>query len=360
LLELLTPLVDKYESLQKKMAEGDIDFASPEYQQIQREYNRLEKIVHLKENYEKLLSEIEGVEEMLKNEQDEDLLAMGREEEAKLRKNLEKTEKAVKLALIPPDPNDEKNIIMEIRAGAGGDESGIFAGDLFRMYSMYAEKNNYKIEVMDASEQEAGGYKEIVFMIQGEGVYSQLKFESGVHRVQRVPKTESQGRIHTSTVTVAVLPEAEDEDVEIKPDEIKLETTKAQGAGGQHVNKTESAVKITHLPTGIIVHCQDERSQYKNRERAMKILRAKLKEKYEREKKEAIDSNRRLQVGTGERAEKIRTYNFPQNRVTDHRINLTIYHLDQVMDGGIEEVIEPLSVTEKEEMLESYVKNMKG
>lgn len=358
MLDLLSPLVEKFKSLEKELAAGDIDYSSKEFQETQKEFNRLQKIVNLKKTYEDLLEEIEGIKELLKEESDEDILLMSQEELEELEQKLSKTETAIKLSIIPPDPNDDKNIIMEIRGGAGGDESGIFAGDLFRMYSMFSESKSFKIEILNASEQEAGGYKEIVFMIQGQDAYSYFKYESGVHRVQRVPKTESQGRVHTSTVTVAVLPEAEDTEFEIRPDDLKIETTRAQGAGGQHVNKTESAVKIIHIPTNIIVQCQDERSQHKNRERAMKILKAKLKEKQEREQKEAIDSSRRSQVGSGDRAEKIRTYNFPQNRVSDHRINLTLYSLDSLMNGDMNELLEKLSLADKEQLLQDYLKSL--
>lgn len=360
MLEILTPLVEKYQNLQKRMAEENMDYASKEYQEIQKEYNRLEKIVGLKGQYEKAQKEIEDLKTLLKDEKDEEMIAMSQEELVNLEKRIEQLEKTIKLSIIPPDPNDDKNIIVEIRAGAGGDEAGIFSGDLFRMYSMFAQEHGFKVELMSSNETGDGIYKEIVFTIVGKDTYSLFKFESGVHRVQRVPKTETQGRVHTSTVTVAVLPEAEDADYEIRPEDLKIETCRAQGAGGQHVNKTESAIKIYHLPSGLIVQCQDERSQHKNRERAMKILRAKLKEKVEREQKESIDSNRRSQIGSGDRAEKIRTYNYPQNRITDHRINLTLYNLEYAMDGKIEELLEKLSLAEKEELLEDYLRRMKA
>ncbi len=360
MIELLDPLLEKYGKLQKKLSEGDIDYSSKEYREMQKEYNRLEKIIELKKHYEKIQKGIIDTKELLKDESDEELTLMSEEELKSLEHDLQQTEKQIKLSIIPPDPNDDKNTIIEIRSGAGGDEASIFVGDLYRMYSMYGEKYKFKIDVMDSNSQEAGGYKEIVLSIEGTDVYSKLKYESGVHRVQRVPKTESQGRIHTSTVTVAVLPEDdEDSDIQIGQDELKIETTRAQGAGGQHVNKTESAIKMTHIPTGIIVHCQDQRSQHQNKEKAFRILKAKVKEKYDREKKEELDSTRKSQIGSGDRAEKIRTYNFPQNRITDHRIGLTLYNLDRFMDGDIEEVIEKLSLADKEELLADFLKKMK-
>jgi len=251
-------------------------------------------------------------------------------------------ETQLKILLLPKDPNDEKNVIMEIRAGAGGEEAALFAAELFRMYSRYAERKNWKVEVMSTSESDLDGFKEVIFMISGKGAYSRLKYESGVHRVQRVPVTESGGRIHTSTATVAVLPEVEDVEVEIREEDLEIDTFRAGGAGGQHVNKTESAVRIVHKPTGIVVTCQDERSQHANRDRAMKILRARLYDYYQSIQQKEIESQRRSQVGTGDRSERIRTYNFPQGRVTDHRIGLTLYKLEQILDGELDEIIDAL------------------
>lgn len=355
MLNLLAPLVEKHQLLQQKLSLGDLDFASKEYQETQREYNRLEKIVLLKEQYQKIQKELTDLEELLSQETDEELITMSLEEQEKLGQEKSKVEQAIKFSIIPPDPNDEKNVIIEIRAGAGGDEASIFSGDLFRMYSMFADTHGFKIDVLSASEQEAGGYKEIIFSISGKDLYSIFKYESGVHRVQRVPKTETQGRIHTSTVTVAVLPEAEETEFELKTDELRIETCKAQGAGGQHVNKTESAVKIIHIPTGITVQCQDDRSQHKNKDKALRILKSRLKEKQEREQKASVDSERRTQIGSGDRSEKIRTYNYPQNRITDHRINTTLYNLDHFMNGAMEELLEKLSHADKEEILEKYL-----
>ncbi len=341
--------------LQQRLSLGNLDFSSKEYQETQREYNRLEKIVLLKEQYQKIQKELADLEELLSQEKDEELIAMSLEEQEKLSQEKEKINQAIRFAIIPPDPNDEKNVIIEIRAGAGGDEASIFSGDLFRMYSMFADTHGFKIDVLSANEQEAGGYKEIIFSILGKDLYSIFKYESGVHRVQRVPKTESQGRVHTSTVTVAVLPEVEESEFELKTDELKIETCKAQGAGGQHVNKTESAVKIIHIPTGITVQCQDDRSQHKNKEKALRILKSRLKEKQEKEQKASVDSERRSQIGSGDRSEKIRTYNYPQNRITDHRINATLYNLDYFMDGDIGELLKRLSLADKEEVLEKYL-----
>jgi peptide chain release factor 1 len=278
---------------------------------------------------------------------------MAKHEMEEKSRELSKLEKEMEFLLIPKDPDDKKNAIIEIRAGTGGDEAGLFAGELYKMYSRWCEKNRFKIEIMDSSPTELGGFKEIIFMVTGDHAYGKMKFESGTHRVQRVPETETSGRIHTSAATVAVLPEQEEVDVEIKPEELKIEVCRASGAGGQHVNKTESAVRIIHLPTGMEAFCQDDRSQVKNREKAMKILRARVKEKIEREEKEKLDSNRRAQIGSGDRSEKIRTYNFPQNRVTDHRIGLTVYSLESVMLGDIDEFITKLTEDYNKRMLES-------
>ena len=248
---------------------------------------------------------------------------------------------------MPKDPNDERNVIMEIRAGAGGEEAALFSGVLFRMYNMYAQEKRWKVEILNANETQLGGFKEISFMISGDGAYSKLKYESGVHRVQRVPDTEAQGRVHTSTVTVAVLPEASDVEVEINPADLQIDTYRSGGAGGQHVNKTESAIRITHIPTGIVVECQDERSQYKNKDKAMKVLKSRLLEAKREEQKNAVAQERRIQVGTGDRSERIRTYNYPQSRITDHRIGLTLYRLEDALNGNLEEVIDALTTADR-------------
>lgn len=258
----------------------------------------------------------------------------------------------LKILLLPKDPNDSRNVIMEIRGGAGGEEAALFCGVLYRMYSMFAEKQGYKTEIINANETELGGFKEISFMINGEGAYSKLKFESGVHRVQRVPETESQGRIHTSTVTVAVLPEAEDVELEINPADLQIDTFRSSGAGGQHINKTESAIRITHIPTGVVVECQDERSQYKNKDKAMKVLKSRLLQAKREEQEDSIAAERKQQVGTGDRSERIRTYNYPQGRVTDHRIGLTLYKIDDILNGNIEEIVDALIAAHRAKQLQ--------
>ena len=271
--------------------------------------------------------------------------------------SLDGIEEELKILLLPKDPNDERNVIMEIRGGTGGEESSLFAGDLFRMYSMYADKHGFKIEVLSSNETGLGGYKEISFMVNGEGAYSKLKYESGTHRVQRVPETESSGRVHTSAVTVAVLPEADDVEIDINPNDLQIDTFRSSGAGGQHINKTSSAIRITHLPTGMVVECQDERSQYKNKDKALKVLKSRLL-KIEQDKQNAeISENRKSQVGSGDRSEKIRTYNFPQSRVTDHRIGLTLYKLDDILNGNIDEIIDALIAYDRAEKLKESMEN---
>ena len=284
---------------------------------------------------------------------DKDFKELVEEEFLAAKAKIEETAEELKILLLPKDPNDDKNVIIEIRGGAGGDEAALFAGSLMRMYSMYAESKRWKTEILNANETELGGFKEVSFMIEGEGAYSKLKYESGVHRVQRVPETETQGRIHTSTVTVAVLPEAEEVEVEINPADLQIDTYRAGGAGGQHVNKTESAIRITHLPTGLVVECQDERSQHKNKDKAMKVLRSRLYEAIQREQNDAIASDRKAQVGTGDRSERIRTYNYPQGRVTDHRIGLTLYKIEQILNGDIDEIVEALNTFYRAEMLKA-------
>ena len=284
-------------------------------------------------------------------ELDKELKELAEEELREAKAKIETLTDELKILLLPKDPNDDRNVIVEIRGGAGGEEAALFAASLTRMYSMYAESRRWHVEIVGANETELGGYKEISFMIEGAGAYSRMKYESGVHRVQRVPETETQGRIHTSTVTVAVLPEAEEVELEINPADLQIDTYRSGGAGGQHVNKTESAIRITHLPTGLVVECQDERSQYKNKDKAMKVLRSRLYERMVAEQNEAIAGERRAQVGTGDRSERIRTYNFPQGRMTDHRIGLTLYKLDQIMNGDLDEIIDALITHYRTEML---------
>ena len=306
-----------------------------------KEQASLENAYQLYQEYKKVLDGIEEAKELLK-ESDPEIKEMAELELSELEEKKPQLEEKLHLELIPKDPNDNKNVIVEIRGAAGGDEGNIFAGDLYRMYVKYAESQGWKIEVLEAQDSEAGGYSLISFMIKGEGVYSKLKFESGSHRVQRVPKTETQGRVHTSTATVLVMPEAEEVDFELNPSDLRIDTYRASGAGGQHINKTDSAVRITHIPTGVVTTSQDGRSQHDNRDKAMRAMRTKLYEMKLREQEEAIGSERRSKIGTGDRSEKIRTYNYPQNRVTDHRIGLTIQQLDRIMEGKLDDIIEAL------------------
>ncbi|RME64235.1 MAG: peptide chain release factor 1, partial [Nitrospirae bacterium] len=309
--------------------------------ELSREQATLEPIVKKYRQYKETLKAIAEAEELLHSE-DTELKSLAEEELKTQKEKLPEIEKQLKILLLPKDPLDDKNVIMEIRAGTGGEEAALFAADLFRMYSKYAENRGWKVEIIDVNRTGLGGFKEVIASINGKGAYSRLKYESGVHRVQRVPVTETSGRIHTSAATVAILPEAEDVDVKINENDLKIETYRASGAGGQHVNKVSSAVRITHIPTGIVVQCQDERSQHKNREKAMKVLRAKLYELKRQEQEEKIAKERKSQVGSGDRSERIRTYNFPQNRVTDHRINLTLKKLPEIMEGDLDELIDAL------------------
>ena len=340
-LKKLDGVEKRFEELTAKLADPAVVGDREKFTQIAREHAELSEIVNTYREYKKVLSEIEGNKELLEDS-DEELVRLAREELKQLEARREELEKRLMLLLLPKDPNDEKNIMLEIRAGTGGEEAALFAADLFRMYSRYAERKGWEVEILDVNPTGLGGFKEIIALIKGRGAYSRLKYESGVHRVQRIPETESGGRIHTSAVTVAVLPEADEVDVEIRPEDLKIDTMRASGAGGQHVNKTESAVRITHIPTGIVVYCANERSQHQNRARAMQILRTRLYERKLREQEEKIQAARRSQVGTGDRSERIRTYNFPQNRVTDHRIGLTLYRLEQVLDGELDDIIDSL------------------
>ena len=341
----------RYEELSQKLCDPSV-VSSPElYAEVMKEYKSVEPLALKYRDYKKILSDIQDIKEIL-GESDTDT-EMFEEEKLALEEKLECISEEMKILLLPKDPNDDRKVIIEIRGGAGGEEAALFAAVLFRMYSMYAVKKGYKTELINANETELGGYKEISFMLTGEGAYSRLKYESGVHRVQRVPETETQGRIHTSTVTVAVLPEADDVEVSINPSDLRIDTFRSSGAGGQHINKTESAIRITHIPTGLVVECQDERSQYKNKDKAMKVLKSRLLEA-EREKQQSeVAEKRHSQVGTGDRSERIRTYNYPQGRVTDHRIGLTLYKIDDILNGNMDEIIDALITADRTEQLNS-------
>ena len=344
--ERLQIISDRYDYLNSELIKPEIYEDYKKMQELMKEKNSIEKIVEAYKRYNVIDDDIEAAKEMAK---EADMKEFAEEELENLHKEKEELEQKLKVMLLPKDPNDEKNVIMEIRGAAGGDEANIFAGDLFRMYTKYAEKQGWHLEVTHEVPGESGGYAQIEFMLNGESVYSKLKYESGAHRVQRVPETESGGRIHTSTATVLVMPEVEEIDIEIKDSDIKTDITRSSGAGGQSVNTTDSAVRLTHIPTGIVVYCQIERSQLRNREKAMQILMAKLYDLKQREQDEKLGNERRSKIGTGDRSEKIRTYNYPQNRVTDHRINYTVMHLDRVMEGDIEDIIEAL-IAEDERM----------
>ncbi len=346
----LTEIEERFEHLEKKLSQPDIIKNPKEYQKYLKEHAQLLPIIETYRKYQSINQEIENSKSLL-NDPDQEIRKMAREEISSLEKELEQLKENLKLLLIPKDPNDEKNIILEIRAGTGGDEATLFAADLFRMYLKYAELKGWKTEIMSQNPTGVGGFKEVILLIEGDRVYSYLKYESGIHRVQRVPETESQGRIHTSAVTVAVLPEAEEIEVDIKPDDLRIDVFRASGHGGQHVNVTDSAVRITHLPTGLVVTCQDEKSQHKNKAKAMKVLRSRLLHLQEEEQKKKISEERRSMVGSGDRSEKIRTYNFPQGRVTDHRIGLTIYKLKEILDGELDLLIEPLATHSRAEAL---------
>ncbi|MGE5613599.1 MAG: peptide chain release factor 1 [Bacillota bacterium] len=351
-------MFDKLETAEKRYEEINLRLSDPqvvadqdEYRRLMKELSELEEIVGKYREYKKVKSDLEETRELLESQLDKDFRELVQEEYAESRTKLEKIEQELKLLLLPKDPNDSKSVIMEIRGGAGGDEAALFAADLFRMYTRYSERHHWKTEILNINDTEIGGIKEVIFSIEAHGAYSRLKYESGVHRVQRVPTTEASGRIHTSTVTVAVLPEADEVDVEINPNDLQIDTFRASGAGGQHVNKTDSAIRITHMPTGMVVTCQDERSQHKNREKAMKILRSKLYEMAQEQQQSEIAMARKSQVGTGDRSERIRTYNFPQGRVSDHRIGLTLYKIEEIMDGDLDEIIDALIMADQAEKL---------
>ncbi|HKQ82188.1 MAG TPA: peptide chain release factor 1 [Steroidobacteraceae bacterium] len=351
----LDRLVERHEELSGLLADPEVIGKSQQFRELSVEYSRLEPVVSRYRAYQQLLADQQHAREMADGE-DPEMRELGREELNALQARIDGEEGELAKLLIPKDPRDDSNIYLEIRAGTGGDEAAIFAGDLFRMYSRYAADHGWRVEVLSDSAGEHGGYKEIISRVVGHGAYSHFKFESGTHRVQRVPATEAQGRIHTSACTVAILPELDEiEAIDLNPADLRIDTYRSSGAGGQHVNKTDSAIRITHLPTGIVVECQDERSQHKNRSRAMSLLKARLLAAEQEKRDKAEAQSRKLQVGSGDRSERIRTYNFPQGRVTDHRINLTLYKLDDVMNGALEPVIEPLQQEHQAEQLASVV-----
>lgn len=347
----------RYSELSQRLYEPSVAADPEQYQKTMKELKSIEEIVLTYREYKQAVKSQDESIEILEESGDSDLKELAQLELDEAKQNIEELSEKLKILLLPKDPNDERNVIVEIRGGAGGEESALFSAVLFRMYSMYAEKKGYKVEIVNANETELGGYKEISFMIEGEGAYSRFKYESGVHRVQRVPETESQGRVHTSTTTVAVLPEAEDVELEIDPKDLKIDTFRSSGAGGQHINKTSSSIRITHLPTGTVVECQDERSQYKNKDKALKVLKSRLlKEKQDKQASE-IAANRKSQVGTGDRSERIRTYNYPQGRLTDHRIGLTLYKLEDILNGNLDEVIDALVTADRAEKLKESMEN---
>ncbi len=348
MFQKLEDVEKRYDELTEKISNPEIIAQQNEWKKLMKEHAGLEAIVTKYREYKKLKNNLEEARGML---EDKELRELAEAEIEETKEKLPKIEEELKILLIPKDPNDDNNVICEIRAGAGGEEAALFAGTLFRMYSMYAERKHFKIEILNENETELGGYKEITFMVKGAGAYSRLKFESGVHRVQRVPDTESSGRIHTSTATVAVLPEVADVEIEINPADVKMEVFRASGAGGQHVNKTSSAVRLIHIPTGMVAECQTERSQVQNREYAMKLLRSRLYEIKQREQDEKLANERKSQVGSGDRSEKIRTYNYPQGRITDHRIGLSIYQMEDFLNGNLDEMIDNLIATDQAEKL---------
>ncbi len=345
---------EHFNEISERLMDPDVISDQEQYKKLMREHKQLSPIVDKFHEFARAKDSLEEAHMMLsEGGLDKDFKELVEEEYETAKADVERITDELKVLLLPKDPNDDRNVIVEIRGGAGGEEASLFAGSLMRMYMMYAEAHRFKTEIISESPTELGGYKEVSFMVIGEGAYSRLKFESGVHRVQRVPETETQGRIHTSTVTVAVLPEVDDVEVEINPADLQIDTYRASGAGGQHVNKTESAIRITHLPTGIVVECQDERSQFKNKDKAFKVLRSRLYEAAQQEQMDKIASERKSQVGTGDRSERIRTYNYPQGRVSDHRIGLTLYRLEQILNGDLDEIIDGLITADRAEKLKS-------
>lgn len=351
MLDKLRVFEDRYQELESRIADPDLIANQSEWQKEMRAHAQLTPLIEEFRKYKRVMEGIQEAKEILRESSDPEMNEMAKAELVELEPQVEPLENNLKILLLPKDPNDDKDVIVEIRGGAGGDEAALFAGDLFRMYNRYAEDRGWRVELLDSNPTELGGFKEVVFAISGAGAYSRLKFESGVHRVQRIPTTESGGRIHTSTVTVAVLPEVEDVEVNINPNDLRIDTYCASGAGGQHVNRTESAVRIVHLPTGIVVTCQDEKSQLKNKEKAMRVLRAKVLEAAQEAQQAEVAQNRKEQVGTGDRSERIRTYNFPQGRVSDHRITLTLHKLDAILNGELDDLIDPLIAAAQADLL---------
>ncbi|WP_449620794.1 peptide chain release factor 1 [Robertmurraya sp. Marseille-Q9965] len=352
MFDRLQAVEDRYEKLNELLSDPDIVNDPKKLREYSKEQSDIQQTVETYREYKEVKEQLQDAKAMLEEKLDADMREMVKEELNELEEQIEDLQAKLKILLIPKDPNDDKNVIMEIRGAAGGDEAALFAGDLYRMYSRFAESQGWRTEVIESSSTGVGGFKEIIFMITGNGAYSKLKFENGAHRVQRVPETESGGRIHTSTATVVVLPEAEEVEVEIHDKDIRFDTYASSGAGGQSVNTTMSAVRLTHIPTGIVVTCQDEKSQHKNRDKAMKVLRARVYDKFQQEAQAEYDQNRKSAVGTGDRSERIRTYNFPQNRVTDHRIGLTIQKLDQILQGKMDEIIDALILEDQSARLE--------
>ena len=352
MLTRLKEVEKRYEEVMARLCDPSVVSNPILYRDLMKESRYLEPIVQKYREYAAACQREAEARQLLEGESDRELRQLAEEELKESRAAAEVFSEELKILLLPRDPNDVRNVIVEIRAGAGGEESALFAAALYRMYSLYAQARHYQIELVGVNETELGGFKEVIFMITGDGAYSRLKFESGVHRVQRVPETEAGGRIHTSTATVAVLPEAEDVEVDIDPADLQIDTYRSSGAGGQHINKTESAIRITHLPTGMVVECQDERSQHKNKYKAMRVLRSRLLECKQQEQQSAIAADRRAQVGTGDRSERIRTYNFPQGRVTDHRIGLTLYKIDSILNGDLDEIVDALITADRAEKLQ--------